>query len=801
MNNDNNYSVQETDNKSQNDSTQQSEIRLTDFLAAFFPDVYEIVCLRTFRPKGAPGSFNNRARKWQTFREQLSEDSKLQREIINANKTRGIYFVVNSGGDKDADITRYNSFFVESDGSSLEEQHAKLDAAPIATSIRVETLRSVHAYYLIDGGCTEEEWHDIQVRLIAYFDGDKSNKNPSRTMRLPFFNHVDYNADNGQLSYKTVNIVQFNPERRYTVEEMQKAFPELKQETPNRKVKEGLVTNKPSPNQSQTEFNSWDELNAELKRRIMAHPTAKMGKDGWWHCKGICHNGRSDTAIMFNPATGAVKCMAECAHRQLLNAFGLPDMPNRTSLLGGRKLQIRNIEVTGNNVEIISRLTDNPTTDVGNAECMSALYSSTLRYCHTRKKWLLWNGVRWTVDECNKARKFTVNMVRARQQAAVNSEDSRTREQVGRWGLRSENVARIDATLKLAEAIEPFATDISKYDANPFLVTTENGTLNLEDGTFRQSNPNDLLTMQLGTAFLPDALASRWEQFLQEVFNEDEELIDYIQCAVGYCLTGETKEQNIFLCYGSGANGKSVFLEVVSNLLGDYASAASFETFNAGHRNEAGYDLAVLKGKRVVTVIETNEDKYLDEAKVKAVTGQDLITCRHPYGDFFTYKPQFKIWMAMNHKPVMRGTDKGLWRRIHLIPFTQSFEGRADKDLIAKLRDELPGILNWALDGLRKWQEKSLVMPKAVREATEEYRRESDSVGQWLEERTKKVPEWKLRSQEGYDDYRTWALERGEHPYGLKKWRQYLIERGFKIDRDNNGVFYWGLRLERFTGF
>lgn len=445
--------------------------------------------------------------------------------------------------------------------------------------------------------------------------------------------------------------------------------------------------------------------------------------------------------------------------------------------------------------EAIELLTHTPATDVGNAECLSVLYSSVMRYCHTRKSWLLWDGVRWRTDACGKAQKMTVDMVRARQQAAMEAEDFQTRKRVAEWGLSSENITRVDAALKLARVIDPFATTIDRYDANTLLATATNGTLDLRGGTYRQSDPEDYLTMQLGTAYEPDAKAPRWEKFLEEVFGGDTELISYMQRAVGYSLTGETKEEILFLCYGSGANGKSKFLDVLTHLLGDYAGAASFETFNAGNRNEAGYDLAVLKGKRAVTVIETNEDRYLDEAKVKAVTGQDVISCRFLYGNFFTYRPQFKIWMAMNHKPVIRGTDNGIWRRVHLIPFTQTFKGREDRDLITKLLAELPGILNWALEGLRQWQQFGLGMPEAVRKATEEYRRESDSIGQWIEERTRENPLGQLRAGEGYGDYSAWALERGERPFGQKKWKQSLVERGYKDSRNSRGVHYFGLEL------
>lgn len=437
-----------------------------------------------------------------------------------------------------------------------------------------------------------------------------------------------------------------------------------------------------------------------------------------------------------------------------------------------------------------------PLSDAGNAECMAALYGNKFRYDHTRKKWLVWDGIRWGIDEKGLARKLAVRVVRARHQAAIGVEDLDTRRRISQWGLGSENINRINALLQMGQVLEPFSTTIGQYDSDSFLATVANGTLNLSDGNFRESHPEDYLTMQLGATYNPNAPCPRWEQFLDEVFDADKELIEYIQRAVGYSLTGNTSEQVIFLCYGNGANGKSVFLDVLGELLGEYAGTASFETFDAGRRSEASNDLAALKGKRIVTVIETEEDRRLAEAKVKAVTGQDAISCRYLYGEYFTYVPQFKIWMAINHLPVIRGVDRGIWRRIRVIPFLQSFEGRADKGLNTKLREELSGILNWALEGLRKWRELGLnELPKAMKEATEEYRRDNDSIGQWIEERTRPNPIGMVRVKLGYQDYSNWAEERGERPFSQKNWSKSLVERGYKKDRNRDGFHYFGLEL------
>lgn len=766
---------------------QAPQISLTEFLAAFYPMTQEKINLRSFKAKGAPDGFATFPKTYTTTISQLSVDASFRKKLDSANLTRGIYFTVNSGGNADSDIKRYNAFFVESDTKAIAEQNEALDKSPILPSIRVKTKKSVHAYWLIDGECTEEDWREIQQRLISYFDGDKTIKNPSRVMRLPFFNHVTFNA-NEDYTYVPVELGEFNPTRRNTVAEMKEAFPVVLQESK-------ALTIVPQLGIAEAQLHCFDERNAELKRRIMS--AGKQNKRGVFETKGICHNGESERAIMFNPATGAVKCLKGCSHQEVMAAFGLAETAPYNPSTGRRLLtdgSANRGQNHANNNELLTKLASAPTTDAGNAECMAALYGDVIRYCHTRKKWLIWDGVRWRIDACERTTSLAISMARARQQAAWR--DAQTHHQLFQWGRNSESVTRLEAALKLSRGISQFSTTIADYDADPLLAATTNGTLDLSDGSFRESVLADYLTLQLGAPFLLDAKAPRWEKFLQEVFGGDEELIDYIQRAVGYSLTGETKEQNLFLCYGTGANGKSVFLRILGELLGDYSGAASFETFNAETRNEAGYDLAVLKGKRLVTVIESNEDRFLDEAKVKTVTGQDEITCRFLHQNFFTYRPEFKIWMAMNHKPVIRGTDHGIWRRIHLIPFTQSFEGRADKSLVGKLGSELSGILNWALVGLQKWQANDgLGMPKAIAEATKEYKRESDSIGQWIEERTTKNPIGQLRAGEGYKDYQAWALDRGERAFGLKAWSRSLAERGHVTSRTNKGVHYFGLEL------
>ncbi len=433
-------------------------------------------------------------------------------------------------------------------------------------------------------------------------------------------------------------------------------------------------------------------------------------------------------------------------------------------------------------------------TDAGNAECMVSLFGDFMRYCNTRKKWLTWDGIKWSAADSGVPQMAAVAVARIRHEAANSVPDFESRKRLTQWALSSESVKRSSDTLQMAQALPQFATSIEDYDQNPFLATTPNGTLDLHEVRFKPSRREDMLTMQLGTTYDLDADAPRWKQFLREVF-VDEELISYIQRAVGYSLTGDTSEQVVFLCHGSGANGKSVFLNVLGDLLGDYSAVATFDTFDANNRSGNSNDLAALVGKRLVTVSEIEENKRLAEAKIKSLTGGDLITCRFLHKEFFTYRPQFKIWMAMNHLPNIRGNDVGIWRRVHLIPFEQSFRGREDRQLTDKLRSEMAGILNWALEGLRMWQKDELGTPTAVAKAIESYRTDCDSVGQWIGERAEVSAIAIMPAGAGYEDYKRWSFQRGEEPLSQKSWSSSMALRGYQKVRRNKGQIFSGIGL------
>jgi putative DNA primase/helicase len=462
-------------------------------------------------------------------------------------------------------------------------------------------------------------------------------------------------------------------------------------------------------------------------------------------------------------------CGLHCA-ASVADLASLPDLPGTQYPQSGNPPASTGKQAPASNAQASQAQTprillDANLSDAGNAECLAALYPDALRFDHTRRRsngWLAWSGQRWQIDSAGIAQRFALLTVRNRYQAAVHEQNFDRRKRLTTHAVTSENANRLRALLELAQTERTYATRIDMYDQDPMLATAINGTLELRTRRLRPADARDMITMQLGTHYDATAVCPRWEAFLREVFAGDQDLISYIQRAVGYSLTGDTSEQKLFLCHGQGANGKSVFLGTLQALFGEYAATASFHTFDAEKRSEATNDLAMLRARRLVTIIETNDDRRLDEAKVKQVTGGDPITCRFLYGEFFSYTPTFKIWMAMNYKPGIRGTDRGIWRRIALIPFDQSFEATMDRQLGAKLLHELPGILNWALAGLAAWHATGLGTCAAVDQATTAYRRESDEVGKWLTESCIDEVGAYLVSSDAYTNYNEWAKARGE---------------------------------------
>jgi putative DNA primase/helicase len=437
-----------------------------------------------------------------------------------------------------------------------------------------------------------------------------------------------------------------------------------------------------------------------------------------------------------------------------------------------------------------------PRTDAGNAEFFAHEYKDKLRYDYGGRRWLLWSNHWWAEDPCQTVLQMAKEAARKRLRVRFVLRDTKAEGKAeGAWAHKSESRARLEATLEIAKSEPSLATSGGEWDASPWLFGAVNGVINLRTGKLREGKRSDLLTMHTEVAFDPEAQCPRWLRFLEDIFGGDRELIGYIHRALGYCLSGATTEQVVFLCYGHGSNGKSTFLDVLRSVLGDYAYNLPFSTFELKSRSAIPNDVAALAKRRFVTALETNECAPLNEARIKLLTGCDPVSARFLYREFFTFTPVAKFWLATNHKPPVADDSPGFWRRIRLIPFLNQFTGREDKNLGAKLKAEAPGILRWAVEGCLLWQREGLGVPAVVKAASQAYREENDKVGEFLDEGYEIAPDATIPAAELWSDYLQWTDSNQDRPLDRKVFSARLEGRGFRKQRvgHNRNWTWFGL--------
>jgi putative DNA primase/helicase len=415
-------------------------------------------------------------------------------------------------------------------------------------------------------------------------------------------------------------------------------------------------------------------------------------------------------------------------------------------------------------------------------------YSGELRYVADWGKWLCWDGVRWQFDrtlavfdraraicraaaaQCNKA-KLAKELASAKTRAAVVS------------------MAREDRRL---------AATVEQWDADPWLLNTPKGVIDLRTGEMREHRAGDYLIHM--TSVAPGGDCPLWSTFLDRVTGSDQPLQQYLQRMCGYALTGMTLEHALFFLYGKGRNGKGTFVNAIAGILGDYRRTAPIETFVASHSDKHPTDLAGLRGARLVTVTETEEGRRWAESRVKMLTGGDEVSARFMRQDYFDYTPQFKLLISGNHKPSLRSVDEAIRARFNLIPFTVTIPvEERDKDLGNKLKAEWPGILQWMIDGCLDWQERELAPPELVTKATTDYLDAQDSVAAWLNECCELDANLWERSQTLFASWKAFAERSGHFVGDTKTFRDRLDGRDgieHRLEPITKRAGFQGVRLK-----
>ena len=433
--------------------------------------------------------------------------------------------------------------------------------------------------------------------------------------------------------------------------------------------------------------------------------------------------------------------------------------------------------------------------DTGNAERFAFFMDKIVRHCDDWKRWIIYDGKRWEIDRQNQIINMVKKVNRQMYREISKITDDVKRTETADYMSGNESNHRINAMLSIARSELPILPE--DLDTQKMSLNLKNGTYDFESNKLREHNRDDFITKIISTDYNSESECPLWKSFLNRILDNNQHLIDFIQRVVGYSLTGDVSEDVFFILYGTGQNGKSTFLEVISSMLGEYACSIETKTLMTKQNdNSIPNDLARLKGARMVSAMESEEGKRLNEPLIKQLTGGDMITARFMRAEYFDFKPEFKLFLVCNHKPVIRGTDRAIWRRIRLIPFTvQIPDNEQDKHLPEKLKSELPGILSWAIEGYRKWQSEGLDFPDEVKRATESYRDEMDIIGDFLKERCEVKPFSEIKSSDLYREYKKWAEENGYRPMSQKAVAQRLYERGLKRERKTAGYVWQGITL------
>lgn len=431
-------------------------------------------------------------------------------------------------------------------------------------------------------------------------------------------------------------------------------------------------------------------------------------------------------------------------------------------------------------------------TDLGNAGRLAKQHGDDIRYCFPTRRFHIWDGKHWPEDSTGHVYRLAKQTARSLFDEAKAASNPDRSKQLAQHAVKTQAEQRLDAMVRLVRSEPGIPVEPQDFDRDPWLFNVLNGTVDLKSGELRPHRRDDFLTKMSRIRLTTGAQCPTWLAFLIRILADDEPLVRFVQKAIGYSLTGDVSEQVIFFLHGAGANGKSTLLSLVLELLGDYGKQAAPGLLTVKRGESHPTELADLAGARFVAAVEVDEGRRLAEALTKWISGGDKLKARFMRKDFFEFSPTHKLWLATNHKPTVVGADNAIWRRIQLIPFDVSIpEVEQDKFLGNTLRQELPGILRWAIDGCLAWQKEGLSPPKKVLVATTGYREEQDVLGGFMADCCIREEGAKASAGELYAAFKRWSDENGEQPVSQKVFGSRLADSGFTRHRGTAGRWAW----------
>lgn len=437
---------------------------------------------------------------------------------------------------------------------------------------------------------------------------------------------------------------------------------------------------------------------------------------------------------------------------------------------------------------------------LGIARLSAKLYGQEFIYNHTNKVWHIYEAGRWKADQMQQVRKYVIDGVYAiiaaeveRVQEMYEDADKEGKKAIKPYLDEVQSVCKslcfktyINAVLDLLSSELP--AHESMFDCNPYLFICGNGVYDLKNGQFHEHLPQFMISKAPSTDYVEGADCPKWKEFVERIFLGNKPLIDYVQKAVGLSFSGLSDFQGFFFCFGSGANGKSTFFNVLKLLLQEYYQNIPIESLLSRNAQGNDYNIATLKGSRLVVSSEIPEGKSLNESLIKDLTGGDTITARHIYGNPFQFQPTHKLWMFGNHKPIIKGDDHGIWRRVYLIPFEYKFndiDRRPMDEIMAEFKAELSGILNWCIEGFNRYISEGLQPPEIVEQHVQEYKKEVNSIAAWFDLRVEQIPNGVNELATDYSvffaDYEDYCQQTGAYQMSRIKFSRFLESRGLEI--------------------
>lgn len=453
-------------------------------------------------------------------------------------------------------------------------------------------------------------------------------------------------------------------------------------------------------------------------------------------------------------------------------------------------------------------------TDFGNAERFLLRYVNTIVYCNQNASWYVWDKKGfWNKDSLGTIRELVKKTFLSIYNEIEAQDTTEARAAVAKWALQCEKPEHINACLNVAQSDPRVVVTMDKFDTDKNLFNFINGTYDLKNHLFLPHDKENFITRQVSYEYDPSAKCPNFLAFLERIFKsrkDKEIIIDYLQKALGYSLTGEISQQIIFLLHGSGSNGKSTLLETQRMIMGDYGTTIDSGSLTTKKTDSVRNDIARLPNIRFVVASENAKGTIIDEELIKKLTGGDQVTARFLFQEEFNFYPQLKLWWAFNHPPGVRDLTHSLMRRLKLIPFEERIPDseRIDQSVLLDIyRSELPGIFNWELEGLKRFQKEGLKDIPAIANAVKEFKEEQDRLHDWITD-VCYVPERDDKKDAIVKadvfnsasvlckSYNNWAEKNNEKPMSQRKFSMELMERGFKRTHTNTGNVFHGITIK-----